>query len=92
MKRDYVHMRRDTPLPLCTPVHILVDLPLFPSLRTYLMGGLFLNQKTNKNIRLSYTLKYNHSKKNSLRKTQQYNVSYALHGGYLCKEKLLLSC
>ena len=66
MKRDYVHMRRDTPLPLCTPAHILVDLPLFPSLRTYLMGG----QKTNKNIRLSYSVKYNHLKKNSIRKNK----------------------
>ena len=55
MKRDsvsaYVHMRRDTPLSLYAPVHILSDPPLFPQLRTYLMGGLFLNQKTNKNIR-----------------------------------------
>ena len=29
----------------------------------YLMDGLFLNQKTNKNIRLSYSLKRKHSKK-----------------------------
>ena len=27
------------------------------------MDGLFLNQKTNNNIRISYSLKYNHSKK-----------------------------
>ena len=67
MKRDisaYVHIRRDTPLPLYAPVHILDDPPPFPLLRKYLMDGLFLNQKTNKNIRLSYSLKYKQSKKN----------------------------
>ena len=56
-------MRRDTPLPLYAPVHILDDPPPFLQLRTYLMDGLFLNQKTNNNIRISYSLKYNHSKK-----------------------------
>ena len=30
------------------------------------MHGLFLNQKTNKNIRISYSQKYNHSKKKVL--------------------------
>ena len=56
-------MRSDTPLLLCAPVRILDD--PFPSLqlRTYLMDGLFLNQKTNNNIRISYSLKYKHSKK-----------------------------
>ena len=34
------------------------------------MDGLFLNQKTNKNIRISYSLKYKHSKKNSLWKNK----------------------
>ena len=55
-------MGSDTPLPLYAPVHILDD-PL-PSLqlRTCLMDGLFLKQKTN-NIRISYSLKYKHSKK-----------------------------
>ena len=54
------------PLLLYAPVHIL-DHPLpFPQLRTYLMYGVSLNQKTNKNIRKSYSLKYKHSKKNSL--------------------------
>ena len=38
-------MRCDTPLPLYAPVHILGDPPPFLQLRTYLMGGLFLNQK-----------------------------------------------
>ena len=56
-------MRRDAPLPLYAPVHILDDPPPFLQLRTYLMDGLFLNQKTNNNIRISYSLKYKHSKK-----------------------------
>ena len=30
------------------------------------MDGLFLNQKTNNNIRISYSLKYKHSKKKIL--------------------------
>ena len=56
-------MRRDTPLPLYVPVHILDDPSPFLQLRTYLMDGLFLNQKTNNNIWISYSLKYKHSKK-----------------------------
>ena len=56
-------MRRDTPLPLYAPVHILDEPTPFLQLRTYLMDGLFLNQKTNNNIRISYSLKYKHSKK-----------------------------
>ena len=56
-------MRRDTPLPLYAHVHILDDPPPFLQLRTYLMDGLFLNQKTNSNIRISYSLKHKHSKK-----------------------------
>ena len=63
---------------LYTPVLILDDPPPPPpppqppffQLRTYLMDGLFLNQKTNKNIRISYLLKYKHSKKNSLQKNK----------------------
>ena len=62
MKRDSVsahaHTGRDTPLPLYALVHILDDPPSFPKLRKYLMDGQFLNQKTNKNIRISYSLKY----------------------------------
>ena len=54
MKRDsvsaYLHMRSDTPLPLYATAHILDDPPSFPLLRKYLMDGLPLNQKTNKNI------------------------------------------
>ena len=34
-----------------------------PQLRMYLIGGLFLNQKTYKDIRISYSLKYKHLKK-----------------------------
>ena len=37
--------------------------PSFPPLHTYLMDGLFLSQKTNENIQISYLLKYKHSKK-----------------------------
>ena len=55
-------MRCDIFLPLFAPVHILDDTLPFLQLRTYLMDGLFLNQKTN-NIRISYSLKYKHSKK-----------------------------
>ena len=70
MKRDsvsaYVHMKRNTPLPLYASANILDDPPPFPYLRTSLMDGLFLNQKTNKNIHTSYSLKYKHSKKKIL--------------------------
>ena len=54
-----------TILLLWAPVHILDKPPLFPQLQTDLMDGLFLNQKTNKNIniRMSYSMKYKHSKK-----------------------------
>ena len=59
MKKDsvcaYVHIRHDTPRPLYAPVHILDKPPTFPSLLTYLMNGLFCNQKTNKNIRISHS-------------------------------------
>ena len=54
-------MMRDTPLPMYAPVHILDDLPPFLQFRMYLMDGLFLNQKTNNNIWISYSLKYKHS-------------------------------
>ena len=63
----YVHMKRDTPIPLYEPVHILDD-PLHSPVAYVLMDGLFLVQKINKNIPISYSLKYKHSKKNSLRK------------------------
>ena len=48
----------------CTQLYtFLMNSPPFPQLRTYLMDGLFLNQKTNNNIPISYSLKYKHSKK-----------------------------
>ena len=37
-------------------------------LRTYLIDGPYLNQKTYKDIRISYSLKYKHLKKNFFRK------------------------
>ena len=55
-----------TPLPQYAPVHVLEDSPPFPQLRTYLKDGLFFSQKTNKNIRISYSLKYKHSKRKIL--------------------------
>ena len=56
-------MKSDAPLPLYAPVHIVDDSLPSLQLRTYLMNGQFLNQKTNNNIRTSYSLKYKHSKK-----------------------------
>ena len=72
MKRDsvgsYVHKRRDIQFLMYAPAHILDDLPIprpppFPQLRMYEMDGLFLNQKTNMNIRISYSLKSKNSNK-----------------------------
>ena len=70
MKRDsvsaYVHMRRDTPPPsLYAALRILDDPPSQSpqQLRTHLIDDPFLNQKTYKYIRISYLLKYKHSKK-----------------------------
>ena len=51
----------------CTHLYIFSMIPPpFPQLRTYLMDGLFLNQKTDNNIRISHSLKYKHSKKKIL--------------------------
>ena len=80
-------MRSDTPLPLYAPVHVLDDSLPSLQLRTYLMDSLFLNQKANNNIRISYSMKYKHSKKEYIlyekikSKNQWYNASYALHEG-----------
>ena len=49
------------------------------------MDDLFLNQKTNSNIRISYSPKYKHSKIKS--KNQQYDVSYALYGKLILQRK-----
>ena len=50
MKRDsvsaYVHMNRDTPLPLYASVKILDDPPAFPV--TYLFNGWSMSQPKNK--------------------------------------------
>ena len=79
----YVLMRHDTSLPLYAHVHIFDDpspTP-FPYLCKYLMDGLFLNQKTNKNIQISCSLKYKHSKKKSLRKNKwQCRMKYTFKG------------
>ena len=74
MKRDsvsvYIHMRRDALLPPYAPVHILDDPASFPQLFKYLIDGVTLNQKTNKTIRISYSLKYKYSKTRSLLKNK----------------------
>ena len=66
----YLVTNFSTPPPLYAPVHILDDPTQFPQLRAYLIDGLFLNQKTNKNVRKPYLQKYKHPKKNSLRKNK----------------------
>ena len=42
---------------------ILDDPPSPPKLRKHLIDGSFLNHKNNKDIRISYSLEYKHSKK-----------------------------
>ena len=74
----YVHMRCDTLVPLYAPVHIvhtckhfwLTSTPPPPSRAPHVpsiisLDGLFPNQKTNTNIRISYSLKYSIRKKHS---------------------------
>ena len=60
--RTYLMTGFSTPLPLYALVHIF-ETPSIPLVRTYLMDRLFLNQKTNKNIRISHSPKYKYSKK-----------------------------
>ena len=44
-----------TQLPSCTHLYIfLMTSPPFPQLLTYLIDGVFLNQKTSNNMRISY--------------------------------------
>ena len=57
----YVSYDRFSPCP--TLYTIWMNPVPFPQLCTYLIHGLFLNQKVNKNIRVSYSLKYKLSKK-----------------------------
>ena len=65
----YVHMRRDAPLTVYASAHILHDpLPSIPPVVHILVDVLFLNQKTNKNIWLSYSS----FEKISLRKNRWY--------------------
>ena len=45
------------PSPLYAPVHNLDDTPLYSPSCVRLMDGLVLNQKRNKNIRMSHSLK-----------------------------------
>ena len=79
-------MRPDTPLPLYATIHVLDEPPPVLELRTYLMDSLFLNQKTNSNIRISHSLKYKHSKKEYIlyeKKNQKTNStkSVMIHSG-----------
>ena len=66
MKRDsvsdFVHMRRDTPLPLYVPVHILDDPSSIPP-AAWVLNRWPISQPQKKNIRISYSLKYKHSTK-----------------------------
>ena len=56
-------MKRDSPINLYAAVRIL-DGQISPSqLRTYLIDGPFFNEKTYKDIRMLYSLKYKHSTK-----------------------------
>ena len=70
MKKDvsvtaYVHMKRDTPLPRCTQLHIFQMTPLLPSthpafpyqLRTSVVDGLFLNQIKYKGVMMLQDVK-----------------------------------
>ena len=60
----YVQMMRDTLSP-CTYLYTfwMTPPPSIPLVTYILNGWLFLNQKTNNDIRTSYSLKYKHSKK-----------------------------
>ena len=59
----YVHMRCDTPSPYMQ-LYAFWMTPQSPhQLRTHLIDGPFLNQKTYKYIRILYLLKYKHSTK-----------------------------
>ena len=56
-------MRRNASATQYATVHILGDPPPFLQLRSFLIDDLFPTQKTSNNIRISYSLKYKHSKK-----------------------------
>ena len=78
--RTYLMISFLTLLPQYAHVHILDDPAPFPQLRAYLMNGLFINQKTNKNIRISYSLEYKHSKK-ILYEKKNGSVGWNYHSG-----------
>ena len=54
----YAHMRRDTALLLQEALHIFDDPSSIPAAPHVLIGFPILKQKTNKNIPISYSLKY----------------------------------
>ena len=59
-----------------------LDDPPFPhQLCTYLIDGPFLSQKIYKDIRISYSLKYKHSKKKFLYKKVSCSVGWNKHSG-----------
>ena len=71
----YVHIFRpifQLPSPCTYLCAFLITSPPFPQLRTYLMDDLFLNQKTNKTIPISYSLIYKHSKKHKFFKSNTF--------------------
>ena len=81
LARTYLMTDFSTPLLLYVPVHIFGDPPPFPQLGTYLMHGLFLSQKANENIRISYSLKYKQSRKKILYKKINGRVGWNKHLG-----------
>ena len=66
---------------VCTCKHFGWPPPLFLHLCTYFMDGLFFNQKSNNNIRIWYSLKYKHSKK-----------EYLLYEKIKSKNKSIVQC
>ena len=79
-------------LSLCTNLYPfwMTPTPPFLQLRTYLMDGLFLNQKTIKNIRISYSLKYKLWEKSCLRKNKwQCRMKQIFRGAVLIKKPIL---
>ena len=58
--RTYLMTNFSTPLLLYAPVHILDDPFSIPPVAYVLNGWPFFYEKTNKNIRISYSLKYKH--------------------------------
>ena len=68
--------------PVCTCTYF-VWTPPFLQLRTYLMHGL-LNEKTNNNIQISYSLKYKHSKKEHILYEKKYQKTNSTMSVMLC--------